>query len=421
LLQLVQALKHEIHHDSALSRFLIVRSICNLMTLGHQFYWYLKGCLAAQEYRERYEVILTEFLRYCDSFRAKLYEETLVYRDLTTIANEIKTINDNEEKLTHLRSSLGKLKFPDSFHVPINPNYKVSNVVVSKCKYMVSKTFPLWLVFENCDKFGSNISVIFKVGDDLRQDQLTLQMFRIMDKLWFEAGLDLKMSPYLCIETGNKTGMIEVVPDSETTASIQKQFGGVAGAFSEKPLSKWLETNNPPEDMKEIKKHFIRSCSGYCVATYVIGIGDRHNDNIMCTKNGHLFHIDFGRFLGNTEKFGIINRDRAPFVFTPEFAYMMGGTTDPHFKWFISLCVKAYNILRFHASIFINLFSMMVKTGIPELQTENDIEYLREAFSLDLDDVKASEKYVQLIGESLKSKATQWNFEIHILANPKKL
>ena len=39
---------------------------------------------------------------------------------------------------------------------------------------------------------------------------------------------------------------------------------------------------------------FMRSLAGNCVATALIGMGDWHNDNILLSRKGQLFHIDFG-------------------------------------------------------------------------------------------------------------------------------
>lgn len=75
-----------------------------------------------------------------------------------------------------------------------------------------------------------------------------------------------------------------------------------------------------------MKSTFIKSTAGYCVASYILGLGDRHPDNIMINvKEGNLFHIDFGHFLGNVKKKFGIKRERDPFVFTGEMAYFING------------------------------------------------------------------------------------------------
>jgi hypothetical protein len=62
----------------------------------------------------------------------------------------------------------------------------------------------------------------------------------------------------------------------------------------------------------------------------------------------------------------------------------------------------------------------MISTGIAELKSEEDIDYLREAFSLELTDEQAAKKFEGLIFQSLKTKAIQWNNALHIMAHPER-
>lgn len=116
---------------------------------------------------------------------------------------------------------------------------------------------------------------------------------------------------------------------------------------------------------------FTRSCAGYCVATYVLGIADRHNDNILLAKTGHLVHIDFGHWLGHVKTAMGVNRDKSPFILTDDFVVIMGGKEgkkSQNFKRFEELCCECFNVLRQHANLFLNMLNIMIISDLEELQ-----------------------------------------------------
>jgi phosphatidylinositol-4-phosphate 3-kinase len=140
----------------------------------------------------------------------------------------------------------------------------------------------------------------------------------------------------------------------------------------------------------------------------------------MIKHSGHIFHIDFAKFLGDAQMFGSIKRDRTPFVLTSDMAYVINGGDKPteRFQYFVDLCCHAFNIIRKNSNLFINLLSLMTLSGIPGV-TADAPKYVQKSLLPDRSDAEAVAELTRMINMCLQSLFTQVNFFIHNLAQMK--
>ena len=238
--------------------------------------------------------------------------------------------------------------------LPMDPRIRIHGLIGSEINVFKSKTLPLGIKFKTRTKPEDSrlpiqedpatgertVQVMWKTGDDLRQDGLVCQMFALMDRLLKYENVDLKLMPYLIMatsynDTGN--GMMEMVTESADLADIFKDSSleTVSHEGGRDSINAYLRNFHPAADPDPMGPTFgveegvyetmVKSCAGYCVMTYLLAIGDRHLNNVMLRSSGHMFHIDFGFILGLDPK-----PLPPPMKLTKEMVRAMGGAEVRH-------------------------------------------------------------------------------------------
>ena len=206
-------------------------------------------------------------------------------------------------------------------------------------------------------KSSSIVSFIFKANDDLRQEAMTMQLIKKYDELFKKENIPLKLHPYEIIVTSNSGGLIEFINDTISFDALKKKLLENNLTFTE------FFEQYFGDDFEEGQKNFAESLAGYSLVCYLLSIKDRHNGNILLSKDGCIIHIDFGFILGISPG-GNMNFENAPFKITKDYVNLMGGVDSSIFCYFKSLFLRGLFVARKNVDIIANLIEGM-GMGVP--------------------------------------------------------
>ncbi|XP_072428046.1 phosphatidylinositol 3-kinase catalytic subunit type 3 [Chiloscyllium punctatum] len=396
--------------EQDLCAFLISRA-CRNSTLANYLYWYVIVEYEDQDTQQRdpktHEMYLNVMKRFSQALlkgdknvrvmRSLLAaQQTFVDRLVHLMKAVQRESGNRKKKIERLQTLLAdnekvNLSEIEPIPLPLEPQVKIRGIIPEKATLFKSALMPAKLIFKTED--GGKYPVIFKHGDDLRQDQLILQIISLMDKLLRKENLDLKLTPYKVLATSTKHGFMQFI-QSVPVAEVLATEGSIQNFFRKHAPSE----KGPSGISAEVMDTYVKSCAGYCVITYILGVGDRHLDNLLLTKTGKLFHIDFGYILGRDPK-----PLPPPMKLSKEMVEGMGGMQSEQYQEFRKQCYTAFLHLRRYSNLILNLFSLMVDANIPDIALEPDktVKKVQDKFRLDLSDEEAVHYMQSLIDESV--------------------
>lgn len=140
------------------------------------------------------------------------------------------------------------------------------------------------------------------------------------------------LSTYRVVPVSIDAGFIEIVSNASTLYDI----------LSQGDISDYLYRPDEGGDVKVIGSNYCNSLAFWTVATFLLGVGDRHQENIMIRRDGVLFHIDYGFVFGSDSTSSVIRLDKN----------LIKGLGGPRmYEPFKILCCEIFSCLRHHFNL----------------------------------------------------------------------
>ena len=366
---LINNMIYEINDIKLIENFLInLINIKNNIIL-EKIYWELE----IQTYNTD-NIIKNYFKNFINKLKSKfIYINKLKYLlNLSKILIKLK----NEKNINYIKKQLKKfISYYPSIYIN-NIEYKIDyNISIKN-----SNTKPIIIpIFDN----NHNKHYLMFKYENLKNDKIIMNIIQIIKNILLTNNIELKFITYNIIPITNKCGFIKIINNSKTLYDIQKNN------FT---IQNYILEYNGNLTIEQIRNNYIKSCVSFCLIGYLLGIGDRHLENIMITQNGYIFHIDFSYILGDEPNF----IGHPEIKITNDMVLFMGGEKSIYYNDFKNLCKKAYNCIRRYPNIFLlllknihqkhnniniekKIIDQIIKKFLPgELHKEAEIQFIKK-------------------------------------------
>lgn len=210
------------------------------------------------------------------------------------------------------------------------------------------------------------------------------------------------------------------VPPSSMRSTRTASSAASLGARRGNPIQEFLrsvayDAGAPYLINKNVMDTYIKSCAGYSVITYLLGVGDRHLDNLLLHPTGSFFHCDYSFILGSDPK------KYLPLRITQDMIDGMGGQDSDNYQLFLSLVGGAFVTLRRpeYVRVILSLVRIVEASWLPDVSENQTIGQalhgVRDRLRLDLTDNQALSFMEELIESSLSNRMWMAVDAIHSL------
>ena len=308
--------------------------------------------------------------------------------------NMVDTIMTHIDDHLNLSLNLQDLKTPflGPFGVIKNIDYKII--------YKDSATKPI--IIRYLDENDNRRALMFKL-EDVRKDMYKINLIKLLYEIcsnnYIERPNDLisesgiwstfseprkshlktpELVTYGINPISKNSGFIEMVINSKTITDI----------LSKGSISNYLYMKNLNEVSGQICYNYNYSLAFWTVMTYILGIGDRHLENIMIRDDGILFHIDYGFVLG-ADKI-------SPYVrLNSTLLEGIGGIQE--FEHFKSKCCDMFLIMRRYFNF---IFSCLAKLQDETFDYDYIEKFVHDRLMIGFSDDDSSKRFIEIINES---------------------